>query len=86
MLICENHKLKIYDNRIVKFVSKHSMWIYLWHVLVLTIYSKLVLPDIWVIRLIVVYLFSVVIVIIVNMLLDAIEKSKMYVMLKYLRG
>ena len=86
LLICENKHFKIFDNKIVRFIAKHSMWIYLWHVLVLTAYSILDLPEIWYIKLPLVYLASMLIVLAVNKILDIIEKGKSFKFLSYFRG
>ena len=83
----EKHSLKIYENKIVRFVSEHSMWIYLWHILVLMIYKELCLPEIWFVKLLIVYMASSGIVVIVNVCLDVIEaKYPSVTFLKYLRG
>ena len=86
LLICEKHYLKIYDNPIIRYVSMHSMWIYLWHILVLYLYSALNLPKIWYIKLVIVYLASIIIVYIVNKVLDLVERTGKIGILKYLRG
>ncbi len=86
MLLCENVNLKLYSNKAILFISKHSMWIYLWHVLVLLIYSALGLPKVWYIKLIVVYSISIIIVLIMNKILDFIEKKRTFKILSYFRG
>ena len=37
LYICENKELKIYTNSFVCFISSHSLWIYLWHIVALEI-------------------------------------------------
>ena len=32
LIFCENSYSKIYNNFLVKYISNHSMWIYLWHI------------------------------------------------------
>jgi peptidoglycan/LPS O-acetylase OafA/YrhL len=86
LLICENWDLKIYGNAVIRFVSKNSMWIYLWHILVLTAYGFLKLPKVWYVKLPIVYIGAVSVVLLVNKILDVIEKKKTITVFKYLRG
>ena len=86
LMICERKNRALFENKIVRFISSHSMWIYLWHIFVLTVYEKLKLPEIWFIKLIVVYIISSVIVMIINKLLDCLERRHHLSCIKYLRG
>lgn len=83
--ICEKAKLKIYKSRIVLFTSQHSMWLYLWHILALYIYERLSLPGVWIVKFIFAVLFSVIMVVAVNALLDTIDKKKTCCLFHYLR-
>lgn len=86
LLYCEGKALRVFNNVIIKFISAHSMWIYLWHIFVLQVYANLHLPEIWFIKLVVVYCVSSGIVVAINCLLDKIEENKKIAVLKYLRG
>ncbi len=86
LLICEKWNLKVYGSKLVRFVSGHSMWLYLWHILVLLIYGVLKLPEIWYIKFLVVYMTAGGMVWIVNALLDKIENKKRIKWFRYLRG
>ena len=86
LILCERNTLKIYRNPLIVFISKHSMWIYLWHILLLYVYSFVNLPEIWYIKLILVYSCSIGMVIFVNKVLDLIEKRHRFSLFKYLRG
>lgn len=86
ILVCESRDFRIYDNRMIRFVSKNSMWIYLWHILILSAYKFLKLPEIWFVKLLIVYVSAMGIVFTVNRLLDGIEKKKAFKAVKYLRG
>lgn len=86
LLVCENCQLRLFNNRLVRFVSTHSLWIYLWHIFVLTLYSILKLPEIWFLKLLIVYMVSLIIVYAVNIALDFINKKKELKFLNYLRG
>lgn len=76
LLFCEKYTFKIYDNPIVKYISVHSMGIYLWHILVLSLYDYLQLPRIWCIKWIVVYAIALVMVYVGNKLLHLIHLKK----------
>ena len=78
--------LKIYTNRIVCFVSKHSLWIYLWHILAIDIYNKFLFSSVWYIKFIGVYLIAITIVIIINIFLDKTKLDSKIKGLRYLRG
>ena len=86
LILCEKKNLKIYGNMVIRFIASHSMWIYLWHILILDIYGRLKLPEIWFIKLIIVYLLSMLIVFIVNEGLYYAERIHHYSFIKYLRG
>lgn len=86
LLLCEKWSLKIYHSKLVRFVSGHSMWLYLWHILVLLFYGILKLPEIWYIKFPVVFMAAGGMVWIVNVLLDKIEKKKKIKWFRYLRG
>ena len=85
-MICEGKTLKVYQTPVVTYISKHSMWIYLWHILVLSLYRYARLPEKWYIKLVVVYSCSIAIVFLVNKALDYVEARKNIFLLKYLRG
>ena len=86
LIVCEKKNLKLYENKVIRFISSHSMWIYLWHIFILDIYGRLKLPEIWFIKLIIVYMLSVLIVYMVNQRLDYIERNHHYTFTKYLHG
>ena len=85
-LYCTKHNLKLFSNKLIVFISKHSMWIYLWHILALDIYKFFHMPEKWYIKFFVVYFISIVIVLLVNKALDIIEKKHKFNYFKYLRG
>lgn len=86
LLVCEKHGFKIYANPLIKYISMHSMWIYLWHILALTAYSVLRLPEIWFLKFIIVYALALLAVFTTNVVLDLLEKKRTIRALKYLRG
>ncbi len=86
MIICERNCVHLFKCRAIQYISAHSMWIYLWHILVLDLYPALRLPDIWYIKFFGVYLLSVGIVFSINSVLDYLESWKKLRIIKYLRG
>lgn len=85
MIFCNKYDLKIFRNKFIVFISKHSMWIYLWHILVIDIYDNIHLPNFWFIKLLFVYIGAIIIIFIINKILDIIEKKHKYNFFKYLR-
>lgn len=86
LMICERKNTALFDNKTVRYISSHSMWLYLWHILSLTVYEKLNLPEVWIVKMIAVCSFSIAAVIIVNKLLDILERKRRFSCFKYLRG
>ena len=86
LLLSEKHPLKLYDSALIRYVSSHSLWLYLWHILVLSAYEILKLPEIWYLKLAVVYTLTLAIIYTVNKVLDRIERKHNLGVLKYLRG
>jgi len=86
LIICEKHDLAIYRCFLVQYVSRHSLWIYLWHILALVVYPYMGLPNIWYVKLVIVYALSMMMVLLVNKLLDLVEKKNKFRIIKYLRG
>ena len=86
LFLCRTKNYKWFWNKVFRFVAAHSMWIYLWHILWLTVYDVLHLPSIWIIKLLVVYVGASLTVIIVNRILNLIERKWNQKIIKYLRG
>lgn len=88
LLLCEKNTNcnKIFEHSIIKFISSHSMWIYLWHILAIKVYETLRLPSIWVVKFIFVFISAIMIVFIENTILDIICKRSDISFIKYLRG
>lgn len=86
LMACEKVKQEYFNSKVINFISTHSMWLYLWHIIVLAGYITLHLPELWFLKLLIVYGGTILIVIIVNKILDFIEKNKKYKLLIYLRG
>lgn len=87
MTICKNKRYeKYFNNKIIQYISSHSMWIYLWHALALFIYQKLHLPENWILKFLAVSISAILIVILVNKFLDKLEKRKHIKLFDYLRG
>jgi len=85
IFVCSKYNFKIYNNKIIRYISKHSMWIYLWHILILDIYIYLSLPELWYIKLFFVYIIAIIVVIIINKIIDIIEEKHKFKIFEYLR-
>ena len=81
-IVCSKFNFK---NKIITFISKHSLWIYLWHIFYLDLYDYLKLYNKWYIKFIIVYLISIITIYLINKLLDLIDKNHKYNFLNYLR-
>ncbi len=86
LILCQKFNLKIFKSKIVNYISKHSLWIYLWHIVSLKLYKILNLPKIWPIEFIVILGFSIIITFLVNKSIDLIEKKWDCKFLSYFRG
>ena len=85
LIVCKKYN-KLFNNKLINFISKNSMWIYLWHILVLDIYKYIHLPEIWYLKLLIVYSISLLIVLLVNKILCILESKHKINFFKYLRG
>ena len=72
--LCERKEFSIYKNKIILFISKHSLWIYLWHVFFLMICKHFKIFEQWYARTIVIYSLSIVTVLLINKVFERIEK------------
>lgn len=86
LLFCEKFSFKLYTHPLIKYISIHSLWIYLWHILVLYYYDMSPLPQTWFLKLILVFSFALLLVFAVNTVLDLLEKKRTIRVFKYLRG
>ncbi len=85
MLLCRKKELKLFKNPLIVFISKHSMWIYLWHILTVRIAEFLNLPDSWLLRFVFIYVFAVLITFCVDLFFKKIDKDNKIAFSKYLR-
>ena len=86
LAFCGKFHFRFYRHPWIQFISAHSLWIYLWHILVLDVYRLLHLPENWMIKWLTVFTASVLTVYCINAGLDAAEKRKQWSWLKYFRG
>lgn len=86
LMLSEKHHLKLFECSAVKYVSSHSMWIYLWHILVLRAYAALALPEVWYLKLITVYGVSTLLTIAMNRACDVIDRKTRITVPSYMRG
>ncbi len=86
ILLFRDKTARLFQSKFVQYISKHSMWFYLWHIFVLAAYNILNLPEIWYLKFPIVYTISLLIVFVVNKLLDLIEPKLPLKFFQYLRG
>ncbi len=83
---CEKVHLRIYGHPWIRFISAHSLWIYLWHILVLEIYRLFHLPDNWMIKWVIVFTCSILFTFLINRAVDVMEKRQSLSWLWIFRG
>ena len=69
-------KLKIKENKMIAFISSSSLWIYLWHIIVLFTINYVFKDINWIIKYIIILILSVMITYIQNAILNKLEKRK----------
>jgi len=85
ILTFKNEKIyNLFNNKIITFISSHSLWIYLWHILFIYVYS---LIDIsWIIKYILIIISSLLITIIQSSIVCALEGKISKKMLEIFKG
>ena len=63
----------LFDNKYIRFVSRNSLWIYLWHILLLFILERSVIKDLWLAKLLVLIAGSSLIVVAQNHIVDLLQ-------------
>ena len=71
--LTERFRSPVYENKAVLFVSKHSLWIYLWHILLLFMLENSVIKDCWFAKLLVLIAGSSLIVTAQNQIVDLLQ-------------
>ena len=75
ILILKNKKIVDFlDNKIVLFISKNSLWIYLWHMLFIYIFQKMNLN--WLIMYLFVLVLSIVVTYVQNFIISKMKKNR----------
>lgn len=63
--------MKLRENRVISFVSKSSLWIYLWHILILYVVKSLIENDnLWLVQYAAIVVLSVVVTLIQNLIVN----------------
>ena len=75
LLLCIAKSVKLKDFKIIDFCSKSSLWIYLWHIMFLSITSAFIGDLHWIIKYILVLIGSIVVTYIQNEIIDIIEEK-----------
>lgn len=85
LMICEKRNSPLYALPIVQFLSRHSFWIYLWHVFYLWIFDRITYQMNWMLEFALVVFFSGCTVWLQNVILCTIEKTTKKSIPKYLK-
>lgn len=71
------------QSNIVLFASRHSLWIYLWHIFFLAIINYIIPINNWIIRFVVVFMMSFFMTWMQNFVFSGLQKKKQYNVYKY---
>lgn len=86
LLICEKYReSKFFENVLFRFVSNHSMWIYLWHIFVLFVFEYKEMHLAWIPKVVAILSCSVMIVFVQNIIVRLLERRFKISFLKYLK-
>ena len=86
LLMCEKRKVSFFFSPLILFFSKHSFWVYLWHIFYLWIFDTILSSISWWLSFLIVVLFSGMTVYLQQKILDGIEQKFHKKIPKYLRG
>ena len=87
LLLSTCKRIKLKEFKTIDFCSKSSLWIYLWHIMFLTLTSALISNVHWLIRYVVVLAGAITVTYIQNKVIDLAEKTKINKnVLKVFRG
>ena len=75
--------LKLRDSGMIVFVSKHSLWIYLWHIFALAIVKYVIGIENWIIQFVFVFGFSIIVTLVQVKIIKSIQKIYDKQILKY---
>ena len=71
ILMPKLQNMKLRENRVISFVSKSSLWIYLWHILILYVVKSLIENDnLWLVQYVAIVVLSVVVTLIQNLIVN----------------
>ena len=86
LILCERRENRLFRSQPVQFISSHSLWIYLWHILYLYLSEKISFTGNWIVKYCFVIVLSTATVWLQNRVLDKIEIQFKKSVPKYLRG
>ncbi len=86
LMLLENVFVKIGKNAFIVFVSRSSLWIYLWHIAFLALVDNFFTSSFWGVKFLIVTSLSVFVVFLQNKLIDSIEEKNKLPFLKIFRG
>ena len=86
LILCEGRDNRLFRSPLVLFISSHSLWIFLWHIVYLYLSENVSFTGNWVLRYCFVIVLSTATVWLQNRLLDKLETVFKRSVPKYLRG
>ncbi len=85
--ILKKNENQIWENTLIRFVSKHSLWIYLWQIMILTVINYILkISNYWFLSWIILLGGSFIITWIQNIIVNYIEKKRHVKFLKYFKA
>ncbi len=85
LVLTESIKLSLYKNKLIIFISKHSLWIYLWHILIVFIVEQTSISNWWLFKWILFFVGSSIIVLVQNVVISLFEKHFELPLFKYFK-
>ena len=84
LIVCEKFDFKFFKAKPIAFVSKHSLWIYLWHIFALFISMRTGLSRYWYVDVTAVFIMACLVTWVQTMAVKAIRKNSKAKILDYL--
>ena len=84
MLVSLRRKIAL--SPLISFISRNSIWIYLWHIPIVSLMVKMDILSSWFVKYIVAYIGALCLYVIQYKIVNMFESKRQYKLLKYLKG
>lgn len=84
--VCKKKTPRIFTNPVVSFASKNTLWIYLWHIIYVSMFTYLIVLENWLVRWIVIMVCSVMTTYVQVICVNKIENKTNWAICKFMRG